>query len=91
MHSLEPRRAREENTAFDRRPRLLLIESVHLLAVPCQVAGLREGPAAGGAGVGAIAGMGAHVCRQVAGRRAGLTAGGAGVGTVAGMGAHVRR
>ena len=32
-----------------------------------QVAGLREGLAAGGACVGAVAGMGAHVFRQAAG------------------------
>jgi len=56
-----------------------------------QAAGLREGSAAGGAGVGAVAGMGAHVLRQVAGRRECVAAGGAGVGAVAGMGAHVYR
>ena len=83
MHSIEPRRAREENTARDQPPRLLLVKSVHLFAVPRQVAGLREGLAAGGAGVGAVAGMGAHVPRQVAGLREGLAAGGAGVGAVA--------
>ena len=32
-----------------------------------QVAGLREGMTTGGADVGAVAGMGAHVSRQVAG------------------------
>ena len=42
-----------------------------------QAAGLREGPAAGGAGVGTDARMGAHVSRQVAGRREGLAADGA--------------
>ena len=40
--------------------------------VCCQVAGLREGLTAGSAGVGTVAGMGAHVHRQVAGLRAGF-------------------
>ena len=44
---------------------------------------------AGGACVGAVASMGAHVFRQGAGLREGLAAGGAGVWAVAGMGAHV--
>jgi len=44
----------------------LLIESVHLCAVPPQVAGAREGLAAGGAGVGAVADMG---CIQRLGSR----------------------
>ena len=39
----------------------LLVEPVHLDAVPREIARLREGLAAGGAGVGAVAGMGAHV------------------------------
>ena len=55
----------------------LLIESVHLYAVPRQAAGLREGLTAGGARVGAVAGMGAHVCRQIVGPRAGLASDGA--------------
>jgi len=41
-------------------------------AVHRQFAGLREGLAAGGAGVGAATGMDAHVYRQAAGRRDGL-------------------
>ena len=45
----------------------LIFESVHLYAVPRQVAGLREGLSAGGAGVGADAGMDANVVLQVAG------------------------
>ena len=91
QHSLEPRRVREENTACDRPPQLRLIKSVHLFAVPRQVAGLREGPAASGAGVGAIAGMGAHVCREAARRREGLAASDTDVGAIARMGAHVPR
>ena len=43
--------------------KLLLVESVHPFAVPGQAAGLREGLAAGGAGVGSVTGMAAHVCR----------------------------
>jgi hypothetical protein len=42
-------------------------ERVHLFAVPGQAAGRRQGPAAGGAGAGAVDGMGEQVCRQVAG------------------------
>jgi len=42
-----------------------------------QAAGVREGHAAGGAGVGAFAVMGALVSRQVAGLREGLSACGA--------------
>jgi len=76
---------------FDQPAPSLRIESVHLFAVLRQVAGLREGLATGGAGVDAVAGMGAHVSRQVARLREGLAAGGAGVGAVAGMGAHVYR
>ena len=68
-----------------------LLERVHLFAVPRQAAGLREGHATGGAGVGADVGMGAHVYRQAAGPREYLAAGGAGVWAVAGMGAHVYR
>ena len=45
----------------------LLIESVHLRTVPRQVAGPREGLAAGGAGVGAVTDVGKLVSRQVAG------------------------
>jgi len=93
----------EENVAPDsvaqrfREPRgcerstSLLDESVHPFAVLGQVAGLREGLAAGGAYIGALAGMGAHVCLQAAGLREGMTAGGAGVGADAGMGSHVCR
>ena len=66
-----------------------MIEGVHLFEVPCQVAGPRKGHATGGADVGPVAGMGAHVYRQIAGAREGLTAGGAWVGAVAGVGAHV--
>ena len=69
----------------------LLIESVHLCAVDVQVARPREGLAAGGADVGAVADMGAHVCRQTAGLREGHAARGTGVGAVAGVGAHVCR
>ena len=47
--------------------------------------------AAGDAGVGTLAKMGAHVSCQAAGLREGLTAGGADVGAVARMGAHVLR
>ena len=43
-----------------------MIEGVHRFAVSRQAAGTREGLAAGGAGVGAVAGMGTHVHRQVA-------------------------
>ena len=60
-------------------------------AVPRQVAGLREGHAAGGASVRAVSPMDALVSRQVAGVREGMTAGGAGVGPVADMGALVSR
>ena len=42
-----------------------------------QVAGRRGGLAAGGAWVGAVAGMGPHVSREVSGFRAGLAADGA--------------
>ena len=59
--------------------------------VYCLTAGRREGLAVGGAGVGEVTRMGAHVCRQVARLREGLAAGRAGVGAVAGMGAHVSR
>ena len=45
-----------------------------------QIAGLREGLAAGGAGVGAVTGMSARVYRKVAGRQERLASGGAGVG-----------
>ena len=72
-------------------PTSLLIESVHICAVSRQAAGLREGLAAGGADVGAVAGMGALVSRQVTGLREGHAAGGAYVGAFAGMGAHVLR
>ena len=48
-----------------------------------QVAGPREGLAAGDADIGAVAGMGAHVSRQGVGPREGLAAGGADVGAVA--------
>ena len=48
----------------------LMIESMHILGVPCPAARVREGLAAGGAGVGAVAGMGTHVCREVGGLRA---------------------
>ena len=65
------------------------MDYVQIFAVSRQGAGVREGLAAGGADVGAPAGMGLHVSCQVAGHREGLTAGGAGVGAVAGMGAHV--
>ena len=44
-----------------------LIETVHLCVVPLQAAGLREGLAAGRAGVRAVAGTGVHVHRQIAG------------------------
>ena len=64
---------------------------MNFLAVPLQGAGVREGLSAGGAYVGAVAGMGAHVSRQAAVLREGLAAGGAGVGAFAGMGAHVFR
>ena len=43
-----------------------------------QGAGLREGLAASGAGVGAVAGLCTNVLRQGAGLRKGLAAGGAG-------------
>jgi len=43
-----------------------MLESVHLCAVPRQVAGRRERLTAGRAGVGAITRMRAHVMRQVA-------------------------
>ena len=69
----------------------LMLDRVNLRTVSLQAAGLREGLAAGGARVGAVSGMGAHVYRQVAGQREGLAAGGAGVRAVAGMGAHVTR
>ena len=52
----------------------LLTQSVHLDTVPREAAGRREGHATGGAGVGAVAGMGAHVFRQVARPRASFTA-----------------
>ena len=45
----------------------LVIESMHILGVLCQVAGPREGLAAGGARVGSVPRVGAHVLRQVAG------------------------
>ena len=44
-----------------------MFESVDMFAVPRQGAGARECLAAGGAGVWAVPGMGAHVIRQVAG------------------------
>ena len=61
---------------------------VHVLR---QGAVQRESLAAGGAYVGAVAGMGAHVHRQVATLREGHAACGAGVGAVTGMGALVSR
>ena len=69
----------------------LFKESVHLFAVPRQAAGLREGLAARGAGVGPVAGMGELVSGLVAQPPEGLAAGGAGLGAVAGMSAHVYR
>ena len=56
-----------------------------------QVTRVREGLATGGAGVGAVAGVGEHVSRQAIGAREGLAAGGASVGAVAGMAAHMSR
>ena len=53
--------------------------------------GPHEGLAAGGTGVGADAGMDAHVSRQATRVQESLAAGGAGVGAVAIMGAHVSR
>ena len=67
------------------------MDNVQPFVVPRKGAGVREGLAAGGAYVGAIAGMDTHVCCQVAGAREGLAAGGADVGAIAGMGAHVGR
>ena len=46
---------------------LLLVGTVQLFPVPRQVARLREGLAADGAGVGAVASIGVHVPRQFAG------------------------
>jgi len=77
------------NWAADQPVTSLRIQRVRPFAVLCQVAGPREGLAAGGAGVGANARMGAHVSHQVAGLREGLAAGLACVGAGAGMGAHV--
>ena len=68
-----------------------LIESMHALAVLLQAVRPREGLVTGGADIGAVAGMDAHVCGQVDGCREGVAAGGADVGAVAGMGAHVCR
>ena len=68
-----------------------LIQRVYVLAVSLQVAILREGLTASGAGVWAVARMSAHVRRQAAGLPKGLAAGGAGVWAVTGMGAHVFR
>ena len=52
-----------------------MTEMVHIPAVRRQAAGMRECLAAGCAGVGAVAGMGAHVCRQATGRGEGTPAG----------------
>ena len=62
---------------------------MQLSAVPRQAAGRREGLATGGANVGTVARMGAHVFCKAAGYKEGLTADCAGGGTVAGVGAHV--
>ena len=50
--------------------------------VCCQVAGLREGLTAGSAGVGTVAGMGAHVFRQGFELREGLATGDADIGAI---------
>jgi hypothetical protein len=52
---------------------------------------VRESLATKGAGVGAVAGMGAHVTCQVAGLRKGVSESGAGVGTVARMDSYMNR
>ena len=52
------------NGAADQPVPSLRIERVRPAAVLCPAAGRREGLATGGAGVGAVAGMGAHVDRQ---------------------------
>jgi len=70
---------------------LVTIEGVHLFGMPRQVARVTEGLPAGSSAVGAIAGMGAHVCRQADVRREGVATGCAGVGAVAGMGVEVCR
>ena len=62
MHSLHVV-YEERHRAVDQPVPSFLIESVHPFAVRRQVAGRREGLAAGGAGVGADAGMRAHVRR----------------------------
>ena len=67
------------------------MDNVQLFAVSRQAARVREGLTAGGAYVGAVAGMGAHVLRQGAVQRESLAAGGACVGAVTGMGALVSR
>ena len=59
--------------------------------VSCKAAGVREGHATGGAGVGTDTGMRAHVYRQVVKPREGHATGGECLGLVAGMGAHVPR
>ena len=54
-----------------------------------QAVGPRKVLAAGGAGVGAVSGMDAHMLGQLAGLREAQAADGAGVGTLAGMDANV--
>ena len=44
-----------------------MAERVHVFAAHRQAAGVREGPAAGGAGVGAVAGLGVQMDHQVVG------------------------
>ena len=78
-------------SAVDQPQPSLVKENVLLFAVPRQAAGFREGLATGGAGVGAVTGMGALVSLQVARHPEVPAAGGAGVGAFAGMSAHVYR
>ena len=88
--SAEPRGS-ARHRAVERPVPSLTIEHVHLVAVPLQFAGDREGLATGGAGVGAVDGMGANVFCQGTGVREGVAAGGAGVGAVSSMCSHVCR
>jgi len=65
----------------------LLIERVHVFAVPRQVAGVRRRCAAGGAGVGAVPSKNELVSLQVARPRECVDAVGADVRAITGVGA----
>ena len=78
---------RERHRVVDHPVPLLLIERVHVYAVPRHVARVRGRCAAGGACVGAVPSRGEHVSLQTARPREGVAAGSADVGASTGTGA----